>query len=158
MSNKKVEPSELFKNELAKSAFFTKDTNPKVLKIEEENLPNDVMKSRRTDVIDQPVLADHIINTDSSRGLNRKSLSAIITAILNASTNVQNTPIRLTNTEKGDMEDFILTKLRNKGVSIHKLSLSKLMRICTRYMIKVHEEELLNILAKSIEAQDDFNI
>jgi hypothetical protein len=148
--SKKVFPNSNLTNELANSAFFAKNPDKK-------DINSDVTTST-TDVKVIPIstLQESLVNTDS-RGLNRKNLHSISLAILNASTNTQNTPVRLTDTEKEDLEDFILNKLRSKGVKSHKLSINKLMRICTRYMLKVHEEELLEIIIKAIKSKDDLS-
>jgi hypothetical protein len=96
------------------------------------------------------------INTQVSKSRNKKAieeekLKAVIEMILEIATVPFTTPVRMSVEEKREIEDYVTIKLRKKGIPKTKISISKVMRICTLYMMKVHEEELTDVLVKTIK-------
>ena len=134
------------KNELEESAFFHQKQNN--LKANTLVLsPVDVATSESD--ITTSVVKDKAVNNSQS-SIDAESLEVIIKSLSEIKTGTFTTPIRLSEQEKKDIEDFIYIKLRKKGLQGKNVSISKLMRFCLRYMLKIHEEELVNSLQKAL--------
>lgn len=154
---KKVDPGDLLKNELAQSAFFNKSTS---ITSKEEVKENEASASVGEEVIHSLPLEDHLIMPEPlPTGLvKRKNLNSITLTILKAPTSlIKNTPVRLPPDEMKYIKDFLDRLRLKKGVGPRSMSLNKLMRICTRYMIEVNEAELSLVIARAIKSKDDLN-
>lgn len=158
------------KNELEESAFFNQTQNNRETKrivspVNVVTSQRDIMTSD-TDIAtsDSDVTTSHTDIMTSSRNKKRTTtkqtaihtdrLEMIIKSLSDIKTSTFTTPIRLSEQEKRDVEDFIYIKLRKKGLQGKDVSISKLMRYCVRYMIKVHEEELVNSLQKVLAGDE----
>lgn len=83
--------------------------------------------------------------------LNEKRLTQIIQSILQIETVPFTTPVRMSVQEKKELEEYVTVKLKKRGVPKTKISISKVIRICTLYMMKNNEDEFTEILVKAIK-------
>src|SRR6185503_9835389 len=146
-------------NELkGSSSFFQKRTQEP-----EQNdvvtSPNDIMTSQADTVLSAATnelnLNEQMAETNQG-GLDIEKLRTIIKSLSEIPTSGFTTPIRLSAQEKKDVEDFIYMTLRKHGIQGHQVSVSKLMRYCLRYLMKIHERELVTALKEAL--QKDTNL
>jgi hypothetical protein len=78
-------------------------------------------------------------------------LITIIKSLSEIPASTQNTPVRFSEQEKKDIEDFIFITLRKNGLQGKAVSTSKLLRYSLRYLMKVHEKEFITALQKALK-------
>lgn len=91
-------------------------------------------------------------------GLNIEKLKTVIKSVSEIPTSAFTTPVRLSAQEKKDVEDFIYITLRKNGLQGNQVSISKLMRYCLRYLMKIHEPELVQALKGALEKDTNLPI
>jgi hypothetical protein len=82
--------------------------------------------------------------------LDIEKLQTVIKSLSEIPYSAFTTPVRLSNQEKKDIEDFIFITLRKNDLQGNAVSISKLMRYCLRYMMKIHEDEFIEALKKAL--------
>lgn len=125
-------------NQQQKSAENQKPKRNK--QIDVQTSPSDVPNRRRTETADQ------------------EKLKIIITELSTIPVTSSNTPVRLSATEKQDIEDFIHGTLRKRGLRGKSVSGAKLMRYALRYMMKVKQKEFIDALEKTLKKEEKLSI
>ena len=87
-----------------------------------------------------------------------EKLEIIIKELSTISVSTHGSPVRLSEAEKQDIEDFIYIHLRKKGLHGKAVSSAKLMRYALRYMIKVQPEKFVDALSKALIKEDKLSI
>lgn len=156
--NKKINTDHIA-NELKSSSFFLAGKN-------EEQVKSDVMTSQsdittsEDDITPNPKSSETIqkeVQVPASKSnLDIEKLKTVIKSLSEIPTSAFTTPIRLSEQEKKDIEDFIYITIRKNGLQGYQVSISKLMRYCLRYLMKVHETELVQALKEAL--QKDTNL
>ena len=85
-------------------------------------------------------------------------LRTIISELSEIGVSHHGTPVRLSEAEKRDIEDFIYITLRQKGIEGKKVSGAKLMRYALRYMMKVHPEAFIQALSEALKKDETLSI
>ena len=146
------------KNELEESAFFQQKQEPKPKK----TLPKPHVVVSPVDVVtsDDDITTSNVGygNAITQPSIDTEKLEVIIKSLSEIKTSSFTTPIRLTEQEKKDIEDFIYIKLRKKGLQGKNVSISKLMRYSMRYMLKIHEAELEAALQSALVVNSNLPI
>lgn len=93
-----------------------------------------------------------------SNNLQTDKLQTIIAELSEISVATHGTPVRLSTTEKQDIEDFIYVTLRKKGLQGKSVSGAKLMRYALRYMIKVQPDVFVAALAEALTKEEKLSI
>jgi hypothetical protein len=109
-------------------------------------------KDEPTSVIDVSS-THHDITT--AGGLHKDTMIKVVKSLSTASISTFGTPVRLNTKEKKEIEDFILIKLRSKGLEGKGISMGKLMRYALRYMIKAEEKAFTECLIEALKKNDD---
>lgn len=156
--NKKINTDHIA-NELKSSSFFFAGKK-------EDPEQSDVMTSQSDIMTSQDDVTPNTVSTETikkeggvpaSEGtLDIEKLKTVIKSLSEIPTSAFTTPIRLSDQEKKDIEDFIYITLRKNGLQGYQVSISKLMRYCLRYLMKVHEPELVQALKEAL--QKDTNL
>jgi hypothetical protein len=171
--SKKVEPPKTLVNELESSAFFHKR---KVL-IEDESMKTDdaLKDDSKVDEIDKDkpkkekpnyylqrklkdknkkfVAPKQIDFDQSEESFSDEKLISIIKSLKDKRVGRRNTPVRMTDHEKNAYEEYV-NAIIQEGIDRHKFSISKLLRICTRYMILTHPSKLKELI-KQVYKDDE---
>jgi len=92
----------------------------------------------------------HTLDTDKLR--------VIIGELSEIKVSAHGTPVRLSEAERHDIEDFIYTTLRKKGINGRAVSSAKLMRFALRYLMKVHEKEFVEALSEALKKEERLSI
>jgi hypothetical protein len=87
--------------------------------------------------------------------LNISELVKTIKAVSKAKITANNTPVRLSEKERQDIEDFIYSKLRKNNLQGKDVSVSKLLRYSLRYMMKHHEKEFIEALQEAFKNDNE---
>ena len=130
------------------------DANPAIdttqQKMVKEN--SDIVTSQRHNVTsDSDVTTSHEVAFTTN--LDMDKLQTVIKALSEIPTASQNVPVRLSDQERKDIDEFIHVTLRRKGITGHDVSVSKLLRYSLRYILKVHEKELLVSLVQALKKE-----
>ncbi|MEM1312543.1 MAG: hypothetical protein AAGF07_03705 [Patescibacteria group bacterium] len=150
--SKKVSPSQELINELSSSAFFHQNKNDTELSNASKDKRNQLNATDKSKKLNRNLKRKRVSQIDfskSSNSIEAENLEAIIRTIKYKKVGRGNIPIRMTEVEKQAVEEFI-ENLYRAGVDKNSLSISKLMRICTRYMITNHTVELKQALLSEI--------
>lgn len=128
----------IIQNELSQgSAFFNKNHPTSVIDIDDRRPDITTQQDERNDV---------------------EKLEIIIEELSKISVSTYGSPVRLSEAEKQDIEDFIYIHLRKKGLQGKVVSSAKLMRYALRYMIKVQPEKFVDALSKALIKEDKLSI
>ena len=90
--------------------------------------------------------------------LQTDKLQTIIAELSEISVSTHGTPVRLSEPEKQDIEDFIYITLRKKGLQGKAVSSAKLMRYAIRYMIKVQPKAFVEALTEALKKEEKLSI
>lgn len=90
--------------------------------------------------------------------INTKKLKTIISELSEISVSTHGAPVRISEAEKQDIEDFIYITLRKKGINGKAVSSAKLMRYALRYLMIVHEKEFVATLAEALKKEEQLSI
>jgi hypothetical protein len=112
-------------------------------------------ETTQTDTATSPT---DIANRRRLQTLDESKLKTIIGELSEIGVSTHGTPVRLSEAEKRDIEDFIYITLRQKGIEGKGVSGAKLMRYALRYLMKVHEQEFINALAEALKKDNKLSI
>lgn len=154
MSKKVIPPSNLV-NELESSAFFHKSKERKPVVDESSNsssavtsaVGSDGTKSKKTSLKDES-------KTVTKRAIALTNLDRIIKGVSTNADVSEKLTVRMTPHEKQVIEELFALINDNKDIKFSKLSVSKLIRICTKYMIENHSSDVLERYIKV--SKDEF--
>lgn len=151
--SKKIKTHQIANELKGSSSFFTK-RNQEPEQDDVVTSQSDIMTSQSPSI--PPVDAKDMSQLESKAvenqvGLDIEKLKTVIKSLSEIPTSAFTTPIRLSAQEKKDVEDFIFMTLRQNGLQGNQVSISKLMRYCLRYMMKIHEPELVQALKEALE-------
>ncbi len=154
MSKKVVPPSNLV-NELKSSAFFHKQKDREPSSNEDKPIPSAVASDGGSDGIESPNKSSKSeTKTVSKKSLAVTSLDKIIKGVNSNADTSEKMTVRMTTAEKKAIEDFFELITGNKDIKYSKLSVSKLIRICAKYMVDNHSQDILERYIKA--SKDDF--
>lgn len=91
-------------------------------------------------------------------GLDHDKLRTVISELSEIKVSTYGTPVRLSASERRDIEDFIYITLRKKGLDSKAISSAKLMRFALRYLMKVHEREFIEALVEALKKEERLSI
>lgn len=149
-------------NELKASSAFFADRTPRPDESDVATSQTDITTSQPTKPI--PEVARNMPGDTPAESPEAKSrleiekLQTVIKSLSEVPTSAFTTPIRLSDQEKNDIEDFIYGTLRKNGLQGKAVSISKLMRYCMRYVMKVHEEEFVEALKGALHKDTNLPI
>jgi hypothetical protein len=156
MTKKVVPPSNLV-NELTSSAFFHKQKDRQIE--QEPNLQTSHTPavasdggSDGTESIPTSTVSD--TKTVSKKALALTSLDKIIKSVNSNADTSEKMTVRMTKAEKKAIEDFFALINNHTDIKYTKLSVSKLIRICAKYMVDNHSQEILERYIKA--SKDEF--
>ncbi|MEZ4710650.1 MAG: hypothetical protein R3A44_25855 [Caldilineaceae bacterium] len=95
---------------------------------------------------------------DTAPTIDVNKLQTIIEEMSQIKTKRDGLNVRLSEQETQDIDDFILDKLRKKGIKGYEVSAAKLMRYAFRYLSRVHEKEFIKALEKALEKDTNLSI
>ena len=90
--------------------------------------------------------------------LDHEKLKIIISELSALNVYGNSTSVRLSKTERQDIQDFVHITLRKNGIDGKSVSGAKLMRYALRYMIKVHKEEFIDALSEVLKENNSLSI
>ena len=135
--NKKLNET-LIQNELSQGSVFFKKGQPTSVTDTAERRPD--------------------VNKPQRQIQGNKKLEIIIDELSKIAVATHGTPVRLSEAEKRDIEDFIYLTLRKKGLQGKSVSSAKLMRYALRYMMKVQPTLFVDALTKALIKEDTLSI
>jgi hypothetical protein len=113
-----------------------------------KNEPSDDLSTSVTDVVTSVTDGDP---SEKRSQIDPVKLITVIKSLSEISASTQNTPVRFSEQEKKDIEDFIFITLRKNGLQGKAVSTSKLLRYSLRYLMKVHQKEFITALQKALK-------
>ena len=137
------------------SKLFKDLTNEAVHQQESVEKQKNRSKNDQTDVSTSHT---DVTNRRLLQGLDANKLKTVIKELSEIRVSTHGIPVRLSKTEKRDIEDFIYITLRQEGIEGKAVGVSRLMRYALRYMMKVHKEEFIDALAEGLKKDDKLSI
>lgn len=97
-------------------------------------------------------------NRHQSDTIDKDKLGTIISELSEIKVSTYGTPVRLSEVERKDIDDFIYITLRKKGIGGKAVSSAKLMRYALRYLMKVHDKAFVETLVEALEKEERLSI